>query len=647
MKTIERKVLTGKKVTFTLDHNPYNVSIFLPKGKEHKKEIIMPIFNYQGERQYLDLITAFLDANYKVVVVNLLSIGDHVLFFNYYFTIFKDLLAKLSHRNYIQRSNNILVAFGVAANLASYMNFVKDDNFDFEKIILISPLNNYKGEYRISNDVDKFSIPTYIYYGQFDSITDINTRYLIFKNGKDNMNVHFTAYPATGHYLYYEGVTSLDLEKRYRDSEVDVVLGETNKPNIALLPEVAKMNEDFFRHVFNVIENKPNPERVGLLMDVCHYFTSGVSRVVNNLKEELDKLGYETYVVALWEKKVDFTSLPSSHHIPILAHKTWFKKGHQDLKLLESFSVTTNAKMLAMFDFKYIHLHTEYTIGLTGLKLAGMLDTKVVYSYYTLWKNSYQNKNTRFATDFGLKLSKTPTINKVFKESDVIIVPSNKSRDWLKEEMSDKDVRVIPNGIDLKKFTLSKEDEKEVKILKEKYGLKNKKVLGYVGRISITKNLDETLNYIAGIKKEIPNIKFMIVGSGEASESLRTLAKKLDIEDNVIFVGEVEYTKLKLYYALFDVFVTAANFETQSLAYFEAAATNTLLLAKKDRALENIFFDGYNCLIYENEKEWQEKLKKALFDDNEKLVKEAKAMVKEHSSTIWGKQIEEIYHKFN
>lgn len=647
MKLVTRKVLTGKKITFTLDHNPYNVSIFLPEGKEHKKEIIMPIFNYQGERQYLDFISAFLEAKYKVVVVNLLSIGDHVLFFNYYFTIFKDLLAKLSHRNYIQKTNNILVGFGVAANLASYMNFVKDDNFEFEKIILISPLNNYKSEYRISTDVDKFTIPTYFYYGQFDSVTDINNRYLIFKNGQDNQNCHFYCYPATGYYLFYEGVTSLDLEKRYRESELDIVLGETNKPNIALLPEEVKLNEDFFRHVFNAIENKPNPKRIGLLMDVCHYFTNGVSKIVNNLKEELDKLGYETYVVALWEKKVDFSSLPSYHHVPILAHKTWFNRGHRDSKLLESFSVSMNAKMLAMFNFDYIHLHTEYTIGLTGLKLAEMLEKKVVYSYYTLWKNSYQHKTSGFSLENLKIIRKNPTINKVFKESDVIIVPSSKSGDWLKSEIADKDIRVIPNGINLKKFVITREDEKEVKVLKEKYALKNKKVLGYVGRLSNEKNITETIDNLAELKKEVPNAIFMIVGTGEADEYLRAYAKKVGVEENVIFVGEVPHEKLKFYYSLFDVFVTAANFETHGLAYFEAVATGTVLLAKKDRAIENIFFNGYNAYLYEDNDDWKDKIQKALFGDNEKLIKAAKETVKDYSSDLWAKKIEEIYKKLN
>ena len=276
-----------------------------------------------------------------------------------------------------------------------------------------------------------------------------------------------------------------------------------------------------------------------------------------------------------------------------------------------------------------------------------MLEKKTVYSYYTLWKNSYQHKAGTSLLEKLQNLRKSPTINKVFKESDVIIVPSSKSGDWLKSEMSDKDIRVIPHGINLKKFTLTREDEKEVKVLKEKYALKNKKVLGYVGRLSSEKNITETIDNLAELRREVPNAIFMIVGTGEADEYLRAYVKKVGLEESVIFVGEVPHEKLKFYYALFDVFVTAANFETHGLAYFEAAATGTVLLARKDRAIENIFFNGYNSYLYEDSDDWKDKIMKALFGDNEKLIKAAKETVKDYSSDLWAKKIEEIYKKLN
>ena len=210
-----------------------------------------------------------------------------------------------------------------------------------------------------------------------------------------------------------------------------------------------------------------------------------------------------------------------------------------------------------------------------------------------------------------------------------------------------KDIRVIPSPIDSQRFKMTKEDQKEIARLKEKYKLKNKKVLGYVGRVSIEKNIVETLENVARIKDEIPNIVFMIVGSGDALKPLKKTIKKLEIEDNVIFVGEVENSKLKYYYSLFDVFVTASNFETQGLTYFEAATCGTLILAKKDDALNGIFEDGVNAYIYEGFYQWAEKLEKALFSNNKKITDEAKNTMKKYSPDKWAKKILTIYQEIN
>ena len=70
-----------KTLTLTYEHNPYVVNIYIPK-KSKGKTIVFPIFNYQGDAQYTDLIYPIVEEGYKVISVNLLNKGDRVLFFN-------------------------------------------------------------------------------------------------------------------------------------------------------------------------------------------------------------------------------------------------------------------------------------------------------------------------------------------------------------------------------------------------------------------------------------------------------------------------------------------------------------------------------------------------------------------------------------
>ena len=93
--------------------------------------------------------------------------------------------------------------------------------------------------------------------------------------------------------------------------------------------------------------------------------------------------------------------------------------------------------------------------------------------------------------------------------------------------------------------------------------------------------------------------------------------------------------------------MTASNFETQGLTYFEAAACGTLILAKKDKAIEGIFEDGVNAYIYEDFYQWVERIEKALFKNNKKIVDAAKNTMKQFTPDKWSKKILSIYQEIN
>lgn len=649
MEKVRTTKLTSKKITLMVDHNPYEIVSYIPRKAIAGKIIIFPIFNYQKDAQYVDLITPLVDRGYRLITVNLLNHGDKVLFFNYYFNVFTQLLEILYVKKVFQKEEITVMGMGIGAYLASYMNFYKNDEVKISKIVLISPVNKYKSEYSISKEIANFFTPTYVFYGQLDKVNDINTRYSIFKNGKDNPHVQFFCYPVTGHYLYYEPSLSRDLSKIYRNSGFDLLVGETRKNKIPFLPSEVKFNEVFFKHLFNIIDNRRNKQRIGLLTDVFPLFTNGVGTVTELLRQELEKLGYETYIIALWKKGEDYAHLPTAFHVPVLSTYAKGVKGYRDLMMLKTFKVQHNAKMLAMFGFSYLHLHTEYSMSWIALELAKITGIKMPYTYHTLWRLYYEFKFGKLVGEITYKAAKAMMFNRVFKECPVILVPSQKSYEILKKESSgkDKDIRIIPSAINASNFVMDKNDKVEIRQLKIKYNLEDKKILGYVGRISTEKNIKETIYYVSRVVREIPNIVFIIVGVGDATDKLQKYARKLKIEDHVVFVGEIKYPELKYYYSLFDAFVTASNFETQGLTYFEAATMGCTIIAREDKALEGVFKDNENCYVYRDFYEWVEKLEKALFSDNKRIKENAKLTMKRFAQDKWAKQIAKIYTDLN
>ena len=635
-----KKIKTDK---YLIDHNNYEVNFYEPI-KKSQKVIIFPTCNYQGDQQYIHLIDNLVIHGYRVITVKLLNRGDKILVFDYYFGIFQTFLQMLYSKDALVNEEITLMGFGLSGYLVSYMNSSK---MDIERIICISPLNRFKSEYSISRSVSNYNRPTYFYFGQLDSLNSVDSRYAIFASGKNNPNVHFNCYAYNGLFCYYESTAALELEKLYKNNDINLIVGSDKKSANVFLPTSAKLNDLFFRHLFNDLNDYPNPQRIALFSDTFPLVANGVEMVLELLQNELSKKGYETYIVALWQKNYDYSNIPNHFYIPIDSSYANLVKGHKKLKILKNFAYSKNAKMLAMFGFKYLHLHSEYSISGTALELAKLTGIQMPYTYHTLWNIYYYHKFGKLMGDITYKAAKQLLFNRVWKECPTLIVPSKKSYKVLKGEVANKDVRIFPSPINMAKFTFDDEDEKIVEGLINKYKLKNKLVIGYVGRISLEKNILETIEYISRIIKEIPNLVFMIVGTGDAEEALKKHIKKLGLVDNIIFVGEIHNDETKYYYRLFKAFVTASNFETQGLTYFEAAACGTPIIARADEAIEGIFKDGINSFIYKDFYQWTERLEKALFKDTRRISEAARATLKSFSADRWSKQMLDIYKELN
>ncbi|MCQ2802351.1 MAG: glycosyltransferase [Bacilli bacterium] len=635
-------LMDAKISQIVLDRNSYKVKTY---GKGDGKLIVFPIFHYQGDSQYFDLISPLVDKGYKVITCNFLNIGDKVLTFNYYYSLLIQFIKLLEADKKIKWKNVTVMGFGIGANLASYLN---KTSLDIARLILISPINKFKSDYSISKEVANYKIPTYIFYGQFDSNTSVDTRFQIYSKGKNNPKVQFFCYPRKEHFLYYGDSVSFELEDFYKNNDYNVLRGEDSKRiHSIFLPTNPELNEEFFTHLFNILNSRPNKKRICLLSDSFPYYINGVQIVVDLLRKELDKLGYETYVACLWKRGLDFTNL-NPRYIPLVCEYAHLIRGHRQMMLLQVEDSSQEAKMLAMFDFKYLHLHTEYTMSQVALELSKITGVKCLYTYHTLWKYYYKIRFGKFLGDITYKMAKKLMFNKVFKECPTIIVPSYKTYNFLKRECKQqKDIRIYPSPIDIETFQISKDDQIEIDHLKKKYHLSGKKVIGFVGRVSGEKNIVETLNYMSKIINELPKLVFMIVGTGDESEKLKHVVSRLKLDEHVIFVGQVPNKQLKLYYRLFDAFVTASNFETQGLTYFEAAASGTVIVAREDEAIQNIFFDKVNAYIYKDFLGWTERIEKALYGNNKDIIKAAKKTLRDNSQEKWAKEMVKIYQEIN
>ena len=79
---------------------------------------------------------------------------------------------------------------------------------------------------------------------------------------------------------------------------------------------------------------------------------------------------------------------------------------------------------------------------------------------------------------------------------------------------------------------------------------------------------------------------------------MKSQAKKLGIEDKVVFTGMIAPGETALYYKAADFFISASTSETQGLTYLEALASGTPIIAHGNTYLDNIITDKMFGILY-------------------------------------------------
>jgi asparagine synthase (glutamine-hydrolysing) len=131
--------------------------------------------------------------------------------------------------------------------------------------------------------------------------------------------------------------------------------------------------------------------------------------------------------------------------------------------------------------------------------------------------------------------------------------------------------RVLPNCVDLEQFTPGPKPSD----LMTELDLSGRTVLMTFGRLASEerfKGFDEILELMPTLVEEIPNVRYLICGSGPDRERLETKCKQLGIADRVRFTGFVEEHRKADYFRLADAYVMPSRGEGFGIVFLEALA---------------------------------------------------------------------------
>lgn len=142
------------------------------------------------------------------------------------------------------------------------------------------------------------------------------------------------------------------------------------------------------------------------------------------------------------------------------------------------------------------------------------------------------------------------------------------------EKFAQNRIEVVYNGIKIEEFSADIDAVLNKKTLQLN---PDNRIIGTVGRLCIEKNHKMLIKAFAEVKKQISDVKLLIVGDGELRAELEALSQKMDLANDILFLGERQDVAELM--KIFDVFVLSSDSEAASLVLLEAMASGTVIIA--------------------------------------------------------------------
>ena len=382
--------------------------------------------------------------------------------------------------------------------------------------------------------------------------------------------------------------------------------------------------------------------RIGIFSEAWEPYISGLVTSEVMLKNALEKLGHEVYVVTanLESFTHEYDEKKRVYKIPGIP------TGIYDSRLTGIYPLKAIQKIKS-WDLDVIHSQSEFAIGTFARIFAKQYDIPIVHTYHTMYED-YIHYITKGYFD-GPSKKIVEYLTKFYCDTtiDELIVPTRKTYDLFKEKYKyERNVHIIPTGIEIERFYKEKIALSKINNKKIELGITSDDlVILFVGRVASEKSIDFLINNHSQILKKNKNAKLLIVGDGPDLEEYKKLAKKQKIENRVIFTGKVPWEDIPIYYALSDIFVTASHTETQGLTVVEAMAASVPVVALDDESFRNTVVDGLTGYLFKNKKEYVNKMVELINNQQKRINmgKQGRINSEAYSSKYFAERVLHVY----
>lgn len=362
---------------------------------------------------------------------------------------------------------------------------------------------------------------------------------------------------------------------------------------------------------------------------------SGVVTSTLNLYTELVKMGHEVRILTLSHNNC------SSRANDVYYIKSFGVNVYPDVRGTVSFR-DKFLKEIIEWSPDIIHSQCEFFTFVFAKRISKKLNIPIVHTYHTMYEHytKYVIRNNAVGNKLVSAFSKG-----ILKNVETVIAPTEKVRESLMGYGIDKEIEVIPTGINLDKFKIRTTREEKLK-LKKSLGIDpDNRIILTVGRLGIEKNIDEILQNLPKLLEKHKNLSMLVVGDGPHRKQLELTAEELGIRGNVVFTGMVAPETIASYYQIADIFVSASESETQGLTYIEALANGVPEICRNDKCLEGVLISGFNGYTYDRSQDFIEDMNRLLenYSLRAQMSANAEASAQRYGSQAFVRSVESLY----
>jgi len=315
---------------------------------------------------------------------------------------------------------------------------------------------------------------------------------------------------------------------------------------------------------------------------VCYPTFGGSGVVATELGKALADNGHQVHFVTYNQPaRLDFFSENLFYHEVAVSKYPLFEYPPYELALA--------SRLVDVVRFEKLDiLHVHYAIP----HASAAFMAKQILMTYGIYIPVVTTLHGTDITLVGKDRTYQPVVTFSINKSDgVTAVSENLRKDTYDFFEIENEIRVIPNFIDMQRFSLKAKDH-----FKKAIAPAGEKILIHTSNFRKVKRTMDVIKIFAKVIERIPS-KLLMVGDGGERTECEQLARDLGVSDNVRFLGKQDAIEEIL--SVSDLFLMPSQSESFGLAALEAMACKVPVVSSNAGGLPELNVDGVTGFLKE------------------------------------------------